>query len=55
MKFFHCENTCEIRKCAMPKKIENCAQCKDYVCDKLKKLFDIAPELKENLKKLEKK
>ncbi len=53
IKFSHCENGCEIRKCAMPKKIKNCTQCSEYVCSKLKEMFKIAPELEGNLKKLE--
>ncbi len=30
---------CEIRKCVVERNIENCAYCKDYACDKLKKFF----------------
>lgn len=55
IKFHHCENTCQIRKCAIPKNIENCTQCDEYVCDKLKEMFKMAPELEQNLKELEQK
>jgi hypothetical protein len=30
---------CEIRKCAMQKSFESCAECKDYPCKHLEKVF----------------
>jgi len=52
IKFFHCENTCQIRKCAKEKEVKNCAHCKEYVCPKLQEFFDIAPEAKSNLENI---
>jgi hypothetical protein len=46
--FAHCQ-TCEIRACGKEKKVENCAHCDEYVCDKLDKFFAMAPMCKENL------
>lgn len=34
---------CEIRKCARQREFETCAHCPEYVCDKLRKLFDSDP------------
>ncbi|MFO7890592.1 MAG: DUF3795 domain-containing protein [bacterium] len=36
--FTGCYN-CEIRACAQEKDLETCAQCSDYTCNKLKKLY----------------
>ncbi|MCJ7508006.1 MAG: DUF3795 domain-containing protein [candidate division Zixibacteria bacterium] len=47
-------NECEIRKCGMEKKVENCAWCNDYVCEKLSKFIEKAPELKKNLEEIRK-
>lgn len=33
--FFGCK-TCEIRKCAMEKGVDNCAYCTEYACERLK-------------------
>ena len=33
---YHYCRECQIRKCAMSKKITNCNQCKDYKCDQLR-------------------
>ncbi len=46
--FSHC-NVCEIRKCGMEKKVENCAYCNDYPCKKLDFIFDNAPDAKDRL------
>ena len=32
--FGHC-TTCEVRTCARDRKLESCAYCKDYSCEKL--------------------
>jgi hypothetical protein len=40
---------CQIRKCARPKGIENCAHCSEYACDKLKEFFVKDPEAKTRL------
>jgi hypothetical protein len=46
---------CEIRKCAMLRKLINCAYCGDYACDKLKKHFAIDPGAQNKLEEIRKK
>lgn len=46
--FAHCKG-CEIRKCARPKAIENCAHCDEYACEKVEKIFQMVPEAKKRL------
>ena len=41
--------TCQMRKCAIDKDIENCAYCEDYPCEDLKKLFTTDGGAKERL------
>ena len=36
--FFYC-SICEIRKCGQEKRVENCAHCNEYACDKLERLY----------------
>jgi hypothetical protein len=40
---------CEMRKCAVPKGVENCAHCDDYACETLQKWFESVPQSKEKL------
>jgi len=37
--FGHCK-ACEIRKCGSEKKIDTCADCSEYGCEKLKVIHD---------------
>jgi hypothetical protein len=37
---------CEIRACAVAKKVENCAHCADYACEKLAKFLTMAVKAK---------
>jgi hypothetical protein len=46
--FSHC-NVCEIRKCAMEKKLANCAHCNEYPCEKLKAFHQMVPDAKKVL------
>ena len=45
-KFNYC-GVCEIRKCGIEKDVKNCAHCEEYVCDKLKKYFQMVPKNRE--------
>jgi len=45
---------CEIRKCAKTKKLENCAYCSDFTCDKLEKHFKFDPASRDNLELIRK-
>jgi hypothetical protein len=44
--------SCQIRKCANEKNIENCAYCSEYPCEKLDEFFAKDPEAKERLDKI---
>jgi hypothetical protein len=47
-------NICEIRKCGIEKKVENCAYCNDYICEKLEKWFKNVPDAKNRLEEIRK-
>jgi len=51
--FNYCE-TCDIRKCAGEKAVETCADCSDFGCDKIKVIWELAPEAKTNLEGIRK-
>jgi len=51
--FGYC-NICEIRKCGQEKRVENCAYCDEYACEKLTKFFTMAPEAKATLEEIKK-
>ncbi len=40
---------CSVRRCATSKKVTNCANCRDYGCDRLIEIHAVAPEAKTNL------
>jgi len=46
---FDYSKVCEIRKCGKEKGITNCAYCDEYSCERLEKLFEMAPEAKKRL------
>jgi len=47
--FSYCAGMCEIRKCGKLRKLDTCADCADYACDKLEGFFKMAPEAKTTL------
>ena len=49
--FSYC-NSCEIRKCARERKLETCAVCPDYSCEKLDKFLADVPEARKVLEGL---
>ena len=53
-KIFGYCNVCEIRKCGQEKGLKNCAYCGEYICEKLNKFFEIAPEGKTTLDEIRK-
>ena len=40
--FAHCK-VCEIRNCAQGRRVENCAHCDDYACQRLVRFFAMVP------------
>jgi hypothetical protein len=46
---FNYTKSCEIRKCGKEKGVVNCAHCSDYACEKLEKIFEMAPAAKTRL------
>jgi imidazoleglycerol phosphate dehydratase HisB len=40
---------CEIRKCAVGRGLNTCAECDEYSCEKLTRFFEFVPDAKENL------
>ena len=51
--FGYCAD-CEIRKCGVEKKVENCAHCGEYACERLTKWFQEVPAAKTTLEKIRK-
>lgn len=45
---------CEIRKCRIARKIQNCAYCVDNKCEKLTELHKNAPRAKKTLEEIRK-
>ncbi len=46
--FTHCA-VCEIRKCGHEKKVENCAVCEQYGCEKISNFHKMVPDAKKVL------
>jgi len=51
--FLYC-GACEVRKCAREKKVETCANCPEYSCEKLDKFLTDVPEARKVLDGLRK-
>jgi len=49
VKFAHCENTCQVRKCARGRGLSTCAGCADYGCAQLNEIHGMAPHAKAAL------
>ncbi|MDK2951728.1 MAG: hypothetical protein PWQ77_1393 [Kosmotogales bacterium] len=47
-------DVCEIRKCGIKREIVNCGQCEEYYCELLNKPFQMNPENKKILDKINK-
>jgi len=47
--FSYCANMCEIRKCGSQRKLETCAECADYACEKLTGFFKSMPDARQGL------
>jgi len=45
-------NTCEVRKCAITKSIENCSVCDWQTCEKLNKFHEFSAEAKASFDSL---
>jgi hypothetical protein len=43
---------CPTRTCAMDRRLENCAHCEDYGCQKLLMVFEQSPDAKSTLDKI---
>jgi hypothetical protein len=43
-KCYHCENTCEIRRCALAKGVKICSECSEYPCKTLDHFLAYATE-----------
>ena len=47
-------SACDVRRCGFEKNIKNCAYCDEYPCEKLDKIFGMAPEAKATLEEIKK-
>lgn len=51
-KCFHCENSCQIRPCAVSKGVSVCSECAEYPCGKLTEFFGYAKGQSEAMKRM---
>jgi len=49
-----CRKLCQIRPCAMEKKVKTCAHCDDYLCEHLKEYLSTDPIATKNLQEIRK-
>ena len=49
--FSHC-SVCEIRQYGINHNIDNCSECKEYKCSRIKKFFEMVPEAEKVLDSL---
>ena len=45
--------TCEIRSCAVPRGVANCATCTDYACTRLETIFSHSAEARALLDEIQ--
>lgn len=45
-------DTCEVRKCAITKSVENCSTCSEQPCEKLTRFHDFSPVAKASFEAL---
>ena len=43
------DKNCSVRPCVVSKSIENCSECEDYICDKLKERMVDRNDLEEKI------
>jgi hypothetical protein len=43
---------CSVRKCALERGFDTCAECPDFACEELQNIFIMAPQAKANLEAL---
>jgi hypothetical protein len=48
-RLFSASRNCPIRTCARKRKLENCAHCTDYICEKLETFFKKEADAKTRL------
>ncbi len=53
-RIFSTCRSCQIRKCALGRKLESCAYCSDYACEHLLKMFTDDPTAQTRLEELRK-
>ncbi len=41
------DRNCPVRPCVIEKRLENCSQCEDYVCDKLRERLVVYEEIQQ--------
>src|SRR5512142_531120 len=44
VKTYYCDQLCEVRKCAVSKPVNTCAECPDYPCTLLDPILTAAPQ-----------
>ncbi|MEM4169345.1 MAG: DUF3795 domain-containing protein [Thermoproteota archaeon] len=42
----------EIRRCNQSRKVQNCAYCEEYPCEKLEEFFKTVPSARKNLEEV---
>lgn len=52
VKIAYCEHMCEIRKCALDRNVSTFADCPDFPCRHLDRIFKTAPHARKTLESL---